>query len=250
MKMRAALVTLALAWMTGNVSAAEVRVAVAANFTAPFKDIAQAFERATGDKVIAAFGSTGGFAAQIRNGAPFDILLAADAATPARLEADKLGVAGSRYTYAIGRLVLWSADPHLVDHDGAVLRRAPFQTLAIADPALAPYGKAAVQTLDRLGLRAALQPKLVQGTSIGQTFQFVSSGAASLGFVALSQVVAANGWKTGSGWIVPDNLHDPIRQDALLLRTGADSKAAVALMTYLRGTEARGIIGKFGYGVP
>ena len=178
-----------LALMAHGACAAEVQVAVAANFTAPMQKIAAAFEQDTGHRAKLAFGATGKFYAQIRNGAPFEVLLAADDETPAKLEREGAALAGSRFTYAIGRLALWSARPGYVDDQGEVLKRGAFKHLAIANPKLAPYGAAAVETLDRLGLLAALQPKFVQGENIAQTFQFVSTGNAELGFVALSQVM-------------------------------------------------------------
>lgn len=225
----------------------EVGVAVAANFTAPMKAIATAFERATGHRAALSFGATGQLVAQIRNGAPFAILLAADDATPAKLEGEGLAVAGSRFTYATGRLALWSAQPGLVDGQGDVLRSDRFERLAVANPKLAPYGAAALQTLDQLGLRERLAGKLVEGANIAQTFQFVSSGNAPLGFVALSQVFENGQLKPGSAWIVPDTLHAPIHQDAVLLNPGRDNPAAAALMRYLRGDAAKAVIRTFGY---
>lgn len=229
------------------VQAGEVRVAVAANFTAPMQKIARLFERDTGHVAVLSFGSTGHFYAQVRNGAPFDILLAADDETPRRLEDQRLGVAGSRFTYATGRLVLWSRQPGLVDDKGEVLRARRFQRLAIANPKLAPYGAAAVEALDRMGLRASVQPMLVQGESIAQAYQFVATGNAALGFVALSQVSVDGRLVEGSAWIVPGALHAPIRQDAILLNPGKDQPAALALLSYLRGPQARALIRSHGY---
>lgn len=227
--------------------AAEVSVAVAANVTAPMQKIAAAFERATGHKAVLAFGSTGRFYAQIRNGAPFQLLLAADDETPARLEQEGFAVAGSRFTYAIGRLVLWSAAPDFVDARGDVLREGRFQRLAVADPKLAPYGKAAMETMERLGVAASLRPRLVQGESIGQAFQFVATANAQLGFVALSQVMTDGRIRTGSAWIVPADLHSPIRQDAVVLSAGKDNPAATALAAFLRSDAARAILRAHGY---
>jgi molybdate transport system substrate-binding protein len=228
--------------------AAEVQVAVASNFSAPMRQIAQAFERDTGHRAVLAFGATGALYAQIRNGAPFDLLLAADAATPARLEAEGLARRGSRFTYAVGRLVLWSAQPGLVDDRGAVLKSEHVGRVAIANPKLAPYGAAAVQVMEKLGVADALRPKLVQGENIAQAHQFVASGNATLGFVALAQVFADGRLSGGSGWIVPAELHDPIRQDAVWLARAHDNPAAAELMRYLRGDAARAIIARFGYG--
>lgn len=228
--------------------AAEVSVAVAANFGAPMQRIAAAFEQQTGHKAVIALGSTGAFYAQIRNGAPFQVLLAADDETPARLEREGLAVAGSRFTYAIGRLVLWSKQPALVDDAGAVLRSAAFERIAIANPKLAPYGAAAVEAMTRLGVFADLQPRIVQGDNIAQTYQFVASGNAQLGFVALSQISADGKLTGGSAWVVPDRLHSPIRQDAVLLVPGRDHAAAVALLAFLQSDAARSVIRSYGYG--
>jgi molybdate transport system substrate-binding protein len=229
------------------VQAAEVSVAVAANFTAPMQKIAAAFERDTGHRAVLAFGSTGRFYAQIRNGAPFHVLLAADDETPARLEKEGAAVAGSRFTYAVGRLALWSAAPGLVDPRGDVLKQSGQAKVAIADPKLAPYGAAALQVMDRLGVTDKLRPRLVQGESIGQAFQFVGTGNAALGFVALSQVMVDGRIEKGSAWVVPATLHDPLKQDAVLLLAGKDNPAAAALLAYLRGDAARAIIRGHGY---
>jgi molybdate transport system substrate-binding protein len=227
--------------------AAEVQVAVAANFTAPMQKIAAAFEQDTSHKALLAFGSTGKFYAQIKNGAPFQVLLSADDENPARLEKEGLGVAGTRFTYAIGTLVLWSPKSGVVDAQGDVLKKGVFTHIALANPRLAPYGAAAVEVLNRLGIYAALEPKLVQGENIAQAYQFVVTGNAELGFVALSQVMKDGKITDGSAWIVPDNLHNPIRQDAVILTSGKDSAAAVALMNYLKQDKARAIIKAYGY---
>lgn len=229
------------------VQAAEVQVAVASNFLAPMQRIAAAFERDTGHRARLASGATGKFYAQIRNGAPFEVLLAADEATPARLEAEGRTVAGTRFTYAIGRLVLWSPRAEYVDAAGAVLRRGGFAHLAVANPRTAPYGAAAARVLASLGLADALAARLVTGENIGQTYQFVASGNAELGFVALSQVMADGKLTGGSAWQVPDELYPPIRQDAVLLERGADNPAAATLLDYLRGDAARALIGGYGY---
>ena len=227
--------------------AAEVQVAVAANFTAPMRRIAAAFEADTGHKAMLSFGATGMFYAQIRNGAPFQLLLAADDETPARLEKEGLAVAGTRFTYAIGRLVLWSAQPGLVDDKGSILRRPGDGRIAVANPKLAPYGAAAVEALTRLGLLQTLQPRFVQGENIAQTYQFVATGNAPLGLVALSQVMEDGRVARGSAWVLPATLHAPIRQDAVLLSGGKDNAAAVALAVYLRGDKARTILRSYGY---
>lgn len=231
----------------GLTQAAEVSVAVAANFTAPMQKIAAAFEQETGHKAVLSFGSTGKLYAQIRNGAPFQLLLAADDKTPARLEQEGLALPGTRFTYASGRLVLWSAQPELVDDKGEVLRNGHFERIAVADPQLAPYGAAALEAIGKLGLLQRLQPRMVQGENIGQTFQFVATGNAALGFVALSQVMSDGRISRGSAWVVPLELHAPIRQDAVVLVTGRDNPAAAALAAYLRGEKARAIIRAYGY---
>ena len=232
-----------------SAQAADVQVAVAANFIGPMQVIAADFAKATGHTATLASGSTGKFYAQIRNGAPFEVFLAADDATPEKLDKDGATVANSRFTYATGKLALWSPRPGYVDDAGAVLREDKFAHIALASPKLAPYGAAAVQTMTALGLLEALAPKFVQGESIGQTFTFVASGNAELGFVALSQVWADGKLKSGSAWVVPARLHQPIRQDAVLLERGKDNPAAAALLQYLRSDAAKAVIRSFGYDV-
>jgi molybdate transport system substrate-binding protein len=227
--------------------AAEVGVAVASNFMAPMQKIAQAFEQDTGHKAMLSFGATGSFYAQIKHGAPFQVLLAADALTPLKLESEGLGVAGSRFTYAVGKLVLWSRQPGLVDDTGAILRSGRFERMALANPKLAPYGAAAVEVMSQMGAFKDIQPKLVQGENIAQTYQFIASGNAQLGFVALSQVMADGKLTQGSGWPVPPGLHAPILQDAILLTQGRNNPAARALLDYLQGQKARAIIRASGY---
>ena len=227
--------------------AGEVTVAVAANFTAPMQKIAQAFEQDTGHKALLAFGSTGKFYAQIKNGAPFAVLLAADDETPERLEKEGLTVAGSRFTYATGRLALWSKTPNLVDDKGEVLRSNRFEKLAIADPKLAPYGAAAMEVIHKLGVQPKVTPKLVQGESIGQTYQFISTENAQLGFVALSQIFFDGRIAQGSAWVVPQSMHTSLKQDAVLLSHGKDNTAAHALLKYLQADKAKTIIRQYGY---
>lgn len=227
--------------------AGETNIAVAANFTEAANEIGLAFEKATGHKAIFSFGSTGKLYAQIANGAPFQVFLAADDKRPVQSEKEGYGVEGTHFTYAVGKLVLYSADATLVDGQGGVLKLSnAFEKIAIANPDTAPYGAAAVETMKAEGVYDALSGKLVQGDSIGQAYQFVETGNAQLGFVALSQVVNATG---GSQWIVPQALYTPIRQDAVLLKTGADSEAAKAFIDFLRGPEARKIIESYGYGL-
>ena len=235
--------------VAGSLHAAEAQVAVAANFAEPIKAIAAVLEKTTGHTLKITVGSTGRLYAQIRNGAPFDLLLAADTKAPAQLDTDGLAQPGSRFTYASGRLVLWSADAARVDSQGAVLKTAGFRKLAIANPKTAPYGAAAVQAMGKLGLAARLNPKLVQGESIGQTYNFVHTGNAEIGFVAMSQVLEGGKLKSGSMWVVPQNLYAPIRQDAVLLKTGADNPAAKALMALLKSPDTQVLIRSFGYDI-
>lgn len=248
--MKAFAVGLVLLTLAAACRADDVRVAVAANFTAPMKQIAADFERDTGHKAQLAFGATGKLYAQIRNGAPFEVLLSADDTTPARLAQEGAAVADSRYTYATGRLVLWSARPGYVDARGGggeVLKQGAFKHVALANPKLAPYGAAAVETLTALKLIDAVQPKLVQAENIAQVHQFVASGNAELGFVALSQIMQDGKLAGGSAWLVPTSLHRPIKQDAVVLDKGKGKPAAAALMKFLKGDKARAIIKSFGY---
>ncbi|MDU8457153.1 molybdate ABC transporter substrate-binding protein [Pseudomonas syringae group sp. J254-4] len=232
---------------TANAFADEVQVAVAANFTAPIQAIAADFEKDTGHKLVAAFGATGQFYTQIKNGAPFEVFLSADDTTPAKLEQEGDTVKGSRFTYAVGTLALWSAKDGYVDSKGEVLKTNQYQHLSIANPKAAPYGLAATQVLSKLGLTDATKAKIVEGQSITQAYQFVSTGNAELGFVALSQIYKDGKLTSGSAWIVPDALHDPIKQDAVILNKGKDNAAAKALVEYLKGPKAAAIIKSFGY---
>ena len=241
---------LVAALSVGSSRAAEVHVAVAANFAAPMKSLATAFERESGHRAIISLGATGQLAAQIRQGAPYGVLLSADASTPGKLARDGYALAETQRTYAIGRLVLWSRDANYVDAKGDVLRRDDFRRLAIANPKLAPYGAAATQTLSALGLLDKLRSKIVEGANINQAFQFVASGNAELGFVAMSQVMQETRLPNGSAWIVPANLHEPIRQDVILLAKGKDNPAAVALLRFLDSKPARDIIRRYGYELP
>lgn len=240
-------VLLGLSLAAGRVHAAEAQVAVAANFAEPIKAIAAELHRATGHTLKITLGSTGKLYAQIRHGAPFDVLLAADAKVPAALEQEGLAQPGSRFTYATGQLVLWSAQAGRVDDQGAVLRRADLGKVAYAAPKVAPYGAAAVEAMQRLGLSAALAPKLVQGESIGQAFNFVFTGNADVGFVALSQVLVNGQLRSGSVWRVPPGLYSPIRQDAVLLKRGAGNAAAQALMQWLQSPQGRALVASYGY---
>ncbi len=240
---------LSLAGFARGALADDVQVAVAANFTTPMQKIAADFEKDSGHKVQLIFGATGKFYAQIRNGAPFDVLLAADDETPARLVRENAAVAGSQFTYAIGRLALWSAKPGVVDDKGTILKRGSFDHLAIANPKLAPYGAAAVEAMKALGVYEVLQPKIVIAESITQAQQFVASGNAQVGFVALSQVSKDGRIAEGSAWIVPANLYGQIRQDAVLLDKGKGKAGAEALLRYLKSDKATAVIKAYGYGL-
>jgi len=241
------LLALTLAFGAPVARAADTQVAVAANFTEPAKEIAAAFKAATGHTAILSFGSSGQFYAQMAHGAPYEVFLSADADRPKKAEQDGLGVPGARFTYAIGRLVLYSKTPGLVDPAGAVLSGGGFQKLSIADPAAAPYGVAAVQTMRKLGVYDRVKPKIVQGSSITQAYQFVDTGAAEIGFVALSQVIEKPG---GSRWLVPTTDHAPINQQAILLYTGEKNVAAKAFLTFLKSPAALQIIKHYGYELP
>jgi len=241
------LIVCGLALNVAWVQADEVRVAVAANFQAPMQKIAEAFAQDTTHTAQLIVGSTGKFYLQITQGAPFHVLLSADDETPVRLEREGFAVSGTRFTYATGRLALWSVKPQAVDDKGEVLRSARGDKLAIADPKLAPYGAAAMQVLTRLGVLSQWQSQLVQGENIAQTYQFVLTENASLGFVALSQVWRDGRLTRGSMWLVPQSLHDPLRQDAVLLQAGNHQPAARALLNYLRGERAQAIIRAYGY---
>jgi molybdate transport system substrate-binding protein len=227
----------------------QVQVAVAANFTAPMQDIARLFAKETGHKAELSFGATGKFYAQITNGAPFEVFLSADDKTAARLVSDGKAVGTSLMPYALGSLVLWSPTEGTVDNEGKVLATGNFAHLAVANPKLAPYGAAAMQTLHKLGLADKLQSKIVMGENIGQTYQFVHTGNAQLGFVALSQVMKDGKITQGSAWRVPAEMHAPIRQDAVMLVRGKDNPAAAALMQYLKSDAARAVIQSYGYGI-
>ncbi|WP_095079220.1 molybdate ABC transporter substrate-binding protein [Pseudomonas sp. Irchel s3h17] len=241
------LASLLAVFALGSAQANEVQVAVAANFTAPIQAIAADFEKDTGHKLVAAYGATGQFYTQIKNGAPFEVFLSADDSTPKKLEQEGDSVKGSRFTYAIGTLALWSAKDGYVDAKGNVLASNQYQHLSIANPKAAPYGLAATQVLARLGLTDKVKDKIVEGQSITQAFQFVSTGNAEVGFVALSQIYKDGKVTSGSAWIVPADMHDPIKQDAVILDKGKDNPAAKALVDYLKGPKAAAIIKSYGY---
>ncbi len=228
---------------SGSVYAAQTNVAVAANFTEAAREIAAAFKQKTGHDAVLSFGSAGQFYTQISQNAPFQVFLSADEARPKKLIEDGLAEPGSRFTYAIGKLVLWSKTAELVKGE-QTLTDASIARLAICSPVAAPYGAAAVETMKALKVYDNLKPKIVEGATITQAFQFVETGNAEIGFVALSQLT----WReTGSRWLVPQELYAPIRQDAVLLKSGAANEAATGFMAFLKGPEARTIIEKYGY---
>jgi molybdate transport system substrate-binding protein len=246
-RLRAVIVALVW-WLPWAAPADDVRVAVATNFAAPVQAIVARFAESTGDQIVPVFGSTGKHYAQIKNGAPFAAFLAADAERPALLEKQGVAVAGSRFTYAVGRLVLWSPRAGYVDCNGAVLADGDYRHLAIANPALAPYGRAAQEVLQARGAWRTLQRgRLVRGEDIGQAFHFIESGNAELGFVAYSQVKRPGHLPVGSWWEVPQALYRPIEQQAVLLH---ENPTARAFLAFLRGQAARAIITDYGYGLP
>lgn len=233
--------------LTRQLSAEEVQVAVAANFIAPMKIIAAEFAQTTGHQARLSFGATGKFYAQITNGAPFEVFLAADDKAPAKLAKAGQALAESRFTYALGGLVLWSAKPDLVSSEAFALKQGRYNKVSIANPRIAPYGAAALEVLTGLGLLEEVGPRLVQGENIAQAYQFVATGNADLGFIALSQVMEDGEITKGSAWVVPKEMHAPIRQDAIVLRKGKDNPAAKALMEFLQGERAAAIVRSFGY---
>jgi molybdate transport system substrate-binding protein len=246
--LRRSLLAVALGAFAFSADADEIQVAVAANFSAAAQKIAAQFEKDTGNTVKLSFGATGKFYAQIESGAPFDVLLAADQATPAKLVGEGKAVPATLHTYAVGKLVLWSADPALVDAKGEVLKSNQWKHLSVADAKLAPYGQAAKETLAALKLTDAVQSRIVTAESIGQALQFVQSGNAELGFVALGQVQPPDGSKApGSMWLVPDNLYTPIKQDAVVIAATKVSKAATEFVDYLASDKARVVIKAYGY---
>ncbi len=226
--------------------AEQVLVAVAANFVPPFREIAMEFEKTTGHQVQVAAGSSGNFFTQIKNGAPFDVFFSADNERPKKLEEEGFGVKESRFTYAFGRLVLWSPDANLVKGE-ETLRSRTFKRLAMANPKTAPYGVAAMQTMQKLELWESVQPQIVMGENLGQTMGFVESGNAPLGFLALSQVMDPKYKGKGSRWDVPKDLHEPIQQDVVLLKKATENQAAKALMEFMKGPQAKAVIERYGY---
>ena len=234
----------------GEVRGEEVLVAVATNFNSVAQQLEREFEASRNFELTLVSGSTGKLYAQIVNGAPFHVLLAADQRRPARLVAEGLAMADTLRTYAIGRLVLWSHDPEGVAFDGRkTLREARFRRLAIANPDLAPYGVASIEVLKALEVDELISDRLVMGENIGQTYALIATGNAELGFVAASQQAGPDAIRSGSGWLVPEELHEPIRQDVVLLRSGVESSGARAFLDYLASPPAKDLIRSFGYGV-
>ena len=240
-------ITLALLLFGQASWSATVLVAVAANFSKPMTEIVSQFEKATGHSVKLSFGSSGKFVSQLENGGPFEVLVSADEKGPEKLEQAGLTVPNTRFVYALGKLVLWSSKPNFVDDKGKILMTSNFKHLALADPKVAPYGAAAIDVLKKMKLLEKLQPLFVQGENIAQTYQFISTANAELGFLALSQVIENGKIVGGSSWIIPDNLHAPIRQGAVLMKIGAENPAAHALIDYLKSIPALAIIKKYGY---
>ena len=230
-----------------NTQAAEISVAVAANFSSVLKDIAVEFQKDTGHQLAITPGATGKFYAQISNGAPFDVFLSADDETPRKLAQEGKAIAASQFTYAIGRLALWSPSPDLVDKSADILKTDKFKFIAIANAKVAPYGQAAVQTMQKLGVLTKIEPRIVQGESIAQTYQFVSTGNAQLGFVALSQILENGKIKAGSAWIVPEEMHEQLKQVAVVLQSSKHMSACQALMEYLKSEKAKKMIASYGY---
>ena len=230
--------------------AATTLVAVAANFSKPMSEIAVEFEKATGHSAKLSLGSSGKFVSQIENGGPFEVLLSADETGPQKLTQEGYAVLNSQFTYALGKLVLWSATTGYVDDQGTVLSTGNFKHIAVADPKLAPYGAAAMEVLKNKGLQTKLQPIMVMGENIAQTYQFVSTANAELGFVALSQIIDNGKISKGSAWTIPNTYYSPIKQGAILLKLGANNPAALALLDYLKSAPALAIIEKYGYDLP
>ena len=233
--------------MTANAQAAEIKVAVASNFANVLKEIAIEFQKDTGHQLAITPGATGKFYAQISNGAPFDVFLSADDETPRKLAQEGKAIAASQFTYAIGRLALWSPNPEMVDKNADILKTDKFKFIAIANAKVAPYGQAAVQTMQKLGVLTKIEPRVVQGESISQTYQFVSTGNAQLGFVALSQIFENGRIKTGSAWIVPEEMHEQLKQDAVILQSCKQTSVCQDLMDYLKSEKAKKMMASYGY---
>jgi molybdate transport system substrate-binding protein len=247
LRMHTAALAVMVAVFSTNSWSSEIIVAVAANFTKPLEDIAKIYQQDTGNTIKISSASTGKLYTQITNGAPFDVMLSADTKTPGKLVAEHYAQADSQFTYAQGRLALWSAKEGVVDQNGKVLTSGTYQHVAMCDPKLAPYGQAALETMTHLKVLPALKPKLVQGENITQAYQFVSSGNAEIGFVALSQIYKDGKVTAGSAWIVPSSYYKPIEQDAVLLTASKDKKSAAAFLSYLKSTKTKALMQRYGY---
>ena len=246
-KLASIVILFCMSFLAGSTQAEEINVAVASNFISPMKAIVSEFEKSTGHKIRLSHGSSGKIFAQIKHGAPFDVFFSADQLKPDALEKENFVVAGSRFTYAIGAIALWSKRPEGSASILARLKSGDFNKLALANPKLAPYGLAAVEVLDNLKLKQATVSKWVRGENIAQTYQFVGTGNAELGFVALSQIMVDGQVNKGSSWVVPDKYYHPIRQDAVLLKRGENSEAAREFIRFFRGEKVRGIVVSYGY---
>ena len=233
--------------MAAKVQAVEIKVAVASNFANVLKEVAIEFQKDTGHQLAITPGATGKFYAQISNGAPFDVFLSADDETPRKLAQEGKAIASSQFTYAIGRLALWSPNPEMIDKTADILKTDKFKFIAIANAKVAPYGQAAVQTMQKLGVLTKIEPRVVQGESISQTYQFVSTGNAQLGFVAMSQIVENGKIKMGSAWIVPEDMHEQLKQDAVVLQSCKHMSACQALIDYLKSEKAKKLMASYGY---
>lgn len=232
------------------VCAGEVRVAVASNFAVPMERLAPLFQKESGHTLKVSSGASGKLYAQIRGGAQFDVFLSADEELPKQLMQDGLAIGSSRFVYATGRLVLWSAQSDLVDEKGAVLNRGNFNMLAIANPRFSPYGVAAKETLTKLTMWNAIQEKLTKGENVTQAYQLAATEKADLALIALSQVMRDGKIIEGSWWLVPPELHHPIHQSAVLLSTAKDQEAAKAFLAFLKSERARAVMRGFGYESP
>lgn len=230
-----------------STSSQPVHIAVASNFTFAMKALIAEFKETTGHSVKASYGSSGKIYAQITHGAPFDVFFSADQAKPMALEEKQLIVDGSRFTYAVGALVLWSVQTNLVDDQGAILKANAFNKLALANPKLAPYGTAAMEVLTHLNLVETTRKRWIQGENIAQTYQFISTGNAELGFVSLAQLKQTPRAKQGSSWVIPQTLYSPIKQDVVLLKRGQENTTALAFHAFVQSPKARAIIESFGY---
>ncbi len=249
--MKHSLMLLAVAAIfSSSVNAAEINVAVAANFTAPMKDLAAMYEKDTGNKILASYGATGAFYAQIKNGAPYQILFAADAKTPAKIVKEGLGAEGTNKAYAFGKLVLWSDTPNFVQDNKNFILSDKVNKIAVANPKLAPYGEAAYQTMTAWGNLDKAKDKFVTGDNIGKTFQYAKTGNAQVGFVALSQVYKDGKMTSGSGWVIPADLYQPIRQDVVVLNPGKGNKDVADFLKYIEtNPQAKKLIESYGYGL-